>query len=59
MSRTARSQPSSKYLLRRPSGKKQAIVRGARQKAVPPTAWDDKLVGRDVVQQANRRKRGT
>lgn len=32
---------------RKPRGRKQAIVRGDRNRAIPPDAWDDKRVNND------------
>lgn len=40
MSRTYRNIPHKRWL-RRPRGKKQAIIRGSRPKGIPPDAWDD------------------
>jgi hypothetical protein len=36
----------SKGFLRKPRGRKQALIQGARKKAVPPRAWDDLPLGK-------------
>lgn len=49
MARTYRNTKHAKSV-RHPRGHKQALVRGSRNKAIPPSAWDDKPVaGRKEV----------
>ncbi len=39
MSRTYKHMPTE--VVRRPKGRKQALINEARKKAIPPDAWDD------------------
>lgn len=55
MSRTNRRIPHNRWL-RRPKGRKQALIRGSRPKGVPPDAWDDiPIAGRDEDKKKKRK----
>jgi hypothetical protein len=47
MSRTVKKNPGTN-IFRHPKGYKQAIIGGARKGAIPPTAWDDLIIGKEA-----------